>query len=127
GKLTFNKTDVTTGETIDGAKIKIECLEGLDKGKVIEFISSKDGNEFELAEGKYQFSETQAPEGYEISTEVGQFEIKGGEVTKAELKNKRTTGKLIFTKTDAATGEVLDGAKIKLECLSGLDKGKVIE
>ncbi|MCX0356102.1 hypothetical protein LI064_16450, partial [Clostridium perfringens] len=127
GKLTFNKTDVTIGETIDGAKIKIECLEGLDKGKVIEFISSKDGNEFELAEGKYQFSETQAPEGYEISTEVGQFEIKGGEVTKAELKNKRTTGKLIFTKTDAATGEVLDGAKIKLECLSGLDKGKVIE
>ena len=127
GKLTFNKTDVTTGETIDGAKIKIECLEGLDKGKVIEFISSKDGNEFELAEGKYQFTEIQAPEGYELSTEVGQFEIKGGEVTKAELKNKRTTGKLIFTKTDAATGEVLDGAKIKLECLSGLDKGKVIE
>ncbi|WP_349399571.1 hypothetical protein, partial [Clostridium perfringens] len=61
------------------------------------------------------------------STEVGTFEIKGGEIIKANLKNERTTGKLIFTKTDVATGEVLEGAKIKIECLSGLDKGKVIE
>ena len=128
GSLEFTKTDVSTGEVIEGAHIKITCTEGLDKGKVIEFISSKEGNKFELKVGKYTFEETQAPEGYELSTEVGEFEIKeNGEVVKAELKNHPTKGNLEFTKTDISTGEVIEGAKIKITCTEGLDKGKVIE
>ena len=127
GDLIFTKTDVTDGRIIEGAKIKIICVEGLSKGKVIEFTSFKDGNKFTLDEGKYTFEEISAPNGYEINKEVGTFEIKDGEITKANLKDERTTGVLEFTKTDAATGEVLEGAKIKIECLEGLDQGKVIE
>ena len=127
GDLIFTKTDVTTGKVIEGAKIKITCTEGLSKGKVIDFTSSKDGNKFTLDEGKYTFEETSAPNGYRINKEVGTFEIKDGEITKANLKDERTTGVLEFTKTDVATGEVLEGAKIKIECLEGLDQGKVIE
>ncbi|MGG7171607.1 prealbumin-like fold domain-containing protein, partial [Clostridium perfringens] len=83
-------TDVATGEVLEGAKIKIECLSGLDKGKVIEFISSKNGNEFELAAGEYKISETQAPEGYELTTETGTFKIgEHGEVVKCNLTNKK--------------------------------------
>ncbi|WP_043013017.1 prealbumin-like fold domain-containing protein [Clostridium perfringens] len=90
GKLIFKKTDVATGETIEGAKIKIECTEGLDKGKVIEFTSSKEGNEFTLLAGKYTFSEEAAPKGYEKTSEIGTFEItKQGEVVKCNLKNKK--------------------------------------
>ncbi|NGT31845.1 Cys-Gln thioester bond-forming surface protein [Clostridium perfringens] len=127
GDLEFTKTDVTTGKVIEGAKIKITCIEGLDQGKVIEFTSFNDVNKFTLDEGKYTFEEISAPNGYEINKEVGTFEIKDGQVTKANLKDERTTGILEFTKTDVATGEILDGAKIKIECLEGLDQGKVIE
>ncbi|MDY2583710.1 SpaA isopeptide-forming pilin-related protein (plasmid) [Clostridium perfringens] len=127
GDLEFTKTDVTTGKVIEGAKIKITCIEGLDQGKVIEFTSFNDVNKFTLDEGKYTFEEISAPNGYEINKEIGTFEIKDGQVTKANLKDERTTGVLEFTKTDVATGEILEGAKIKIECLEGLDQGKVIE
>ena len=127
GDLEFTKTDVTTGKVIEGAKIKITCIEGLSEGKVIEFTSFNDVNKFTLDEGKYTFEEISAPNGYEINKEVGIFEIKDGQITKANLKDERTTGVLEFTKTDVATGEILDGAKIKIECLEGLDQGKVIE
>ncbi|MDM0612738.1 SpaA isopeptide-forming pilin-related protein, partial [Clostridium perfringens] len=127
GEVDFTKTDVATGENIEGAKIEIIGVNEQNKHIKVDFTSSKDGNRFNLPEGKYEFHETQAPNGYELSTEVGTFEIKDGEITKANLKNERTTGVLEFTKTDVATGEVLEGAKIKIECLEGLDKGKVIE
>ncbi|MBO3424422.1 SpaA isopeptide-forming pilin-related protein [Clostridium perfringens] len=127
GEVDFVKTDVTTGENIEGAKIEIVGLEEHNKHIKIEFDSSLEGNKFKVPVGKYQFKETQAPNGYELSTEVGEFEVKADEVIKAELKNERTTGVLEFIKTDSKTGEGLDGAKIKIECLEGLDKGKVIE
>ncbi|XZJ60145.1 SpaA isopeptide-forming pilin-related protein [Clostridium perfringens] len=127
GELEFTKTDVTDGKVIEGAKVKITAIEGLSKGQVIEFTSSKDGNKFILDEGKYTFEEISAPNGYRINKEVGTFEIKDGEITKANLKDERTTGKLLFKKTDVTTGEILEGAKIKIECLEGLDQDKVIE
>lgn len=127
GDVDFTKTDVTTGENIEGAKIEIVGLEEHNKHIKIEFDSSLEGNKFKLPVGKYQFKEIQAPNGYELSTEVGEFEVKADEVIKAELKNKRTTGVLEFTKTDVANGEVLEGAHIKIECLEGLDQGKIIE
>ncbi|MHC9376320.1 SpaA isopeptide-forming pilin-related protein [Clostridium perfringens] len=127
GDVDFVKTDATTGENIEGAKIEIVGLDEQNKHIKFEFDSSLEGNKFKLPVGKYQFKEIQAPNGYELSTEVGEFEVKADEVIKAELKNERTTGILEFTKTDVATGEVLEGAKIKIECLEGLDQGKIIE
>ena len=127
GKLIFTKTDVTTGKVIDGAKIQITCMSGLDKGKVINFVSSAKGNEFTLSDGQYQFKETVAPKGYKLSTEVGTFTIENGKVTKANLKDARQVGELDFTKTDITNGKVIEGAKIKITCTEGLDKGKVIE
>ncbi|WP_043013146.1 SpaA isopeptide-forming pilin-related protein, partial [Clostridium perfringens] len=127
GELDFSKTDVTTGDTIDGAKVKITGLEPQNKNINIEFTSSKEGNKFNLPEGKYTFEETLAPEGYRINKEVGTFEIKDGQITKANLKDERKQGDLEFTKTDVTTGKVIEGAKIKITCTEGLSEGKVIE
>ncbi|WP_283700282.1 MSCRAMM family protein, partial [Clostridium perfringens] len=91
GDVDFTKTDVTTGENIEGAKIEIVGLEEHNKHIKIEFDSSLEGNKFKLPVGKYQFKEIQAPNGYELSTEVGEFEVKADEVIKANLKNERTT------------------------------------
>ena len=127
GEVDFSKTDVTTGENIEGAKIEIVGIEEHNKHIKIEFTSSIDGNKFTLPEGDYEFRETLAPNGFVQTTEVGKFSIKDGEITKAELKNERIKGTVDFTKVDAKTGEALDGAKIKIECLEGFNKGEVIE
>lgn len=127
GKLLIKKVDVATGKEVPGAKIKITCTEGLDKGKSFEFVSTDKEQEFTLKAGKYEFVETQAPKGYELNKEVGKFEItKEGQVVKCDVKDSKTTGKLIFKKVDSKTGEGLDGAEIKLVCTEGLDKGKEI-
>ncbi|WP_283698502.1 SpaA isopeptide-forming pilin-related protein [Clostridium perfringens] len=127
GKLLIKKVDVATGKEVAGAKIKITCTEGLDKGKSFEFVSTDKEQEFDLKAGKYEFVETQAPKGYELNEEVGKFEItEDGQVVKCEVKDKATTGKLVFKKIDSKTGEGLDGAEIKLVCTEGLDKGKEI-
>lgn len=138
--VVFSKTDVSTGDLVKGAKIKITCIEGLNKGQTFEFTTSdnEEDNTFPLEYGTYTFEETQAPEGYVLSTEVGTFKIsengydeKGNIITdkivKANLENKRITGKVDFTKTDVSTGEIIEGAVIKIECIEGFDKGKVIE
>ena len=126
--IDFAKTDVSTGKVIDGASIKITCTEGLDKGKVIEFISSHNGNRFHLKYGKYKFEETKAPTGYNKTNEVGTFEITEDGITqKANLNNTPITGIVDFTKTDVTNDKVIPGAKIKITCTEGLDKGKVIE
>ena len=128
GEVDFSKTDVSTGETIEGAKIEITGISETNKDTKIEFISSKEGNKFKVPYGKYEIREKVAPNGYVLSEEVGTFEIKeNGEVVKAELKNKRIEGVLEFEKTDVSTGEVIEGANIKIECIEGFDKGKVIE
>ena len=127
GKLLIEKVDVTTGKEVPGAKIKITCIEGLDKGKSFEFVSTDKEQEFTLKAGQYEFVETQAPKGYELNKEVGKFEItKEGQIIKCDVKDSKTTGKLVFKKVDSKTGEGLDGAEIKLVCTEGLDKGKEI-
>ena len=128
GKLLIKKVDIATGKEVPGAKIKVTCTEGLDKGKSFEFVSTDKEQEFTLKAGKYEYVETQAPKGYELNKEVGKFEItKEGQVVKCEVKDKATIGKLLIKKVDVATGKEVPGAKIKVTCTEGLDKGKSFE
>ena len=127
GEVDFSKTDVSTGDLIEGATIHIKGLDEQNKHIDFEFVSTKEETRFKLPVGKYEFSETVAPEGFVLNKEVGYFEILENEVIKAELKNKRIEGTLEFEKTDVSTGEVIEGAQIKIECLEGFNKGQVIE
>ncbi|CAM2078959.1 MAG: SpaA isopeptide-forming pilin-related protein [uncultured Clostridium sp.] len=127
GEVDFSKTDVSTGELIEGATIHIKGLDEQNSHIDFEFVSTTEETRFKLPVGKYQFSETVAPEGFVLNQEVGYFEILENEVIKAELKNKRIEGILEFEKTDVSTGEVIEGAQIKIECIEGFNKGQVIE
>lgn len=127
GEVDFSKTDVSTGDLIEGATIHIKGLDEQNKHIDFEFVSTKEETRFKLPVGKYEFSETVAPEGFVLNKEVGYFEILENEVIKAELKNKRIEGTLEFEKTDVSTGEVIEGAHIKIECVEGFNKGQVIE
>ena len=89
GELLFEKTDIATGEVLEGAVIKIEGLDEHNKHISFEFTSSKDGNKFKLPVGRYKFTETSAPNGYEIAGESGEFEILKNQIIKCKLDNKK--------------------------------------
>ena len=127
GEVDFSKTDVSTGELIEGAIIHIKGLDEQNSQIDFEFVSTNEETRFKLPVGKYEFYETVAPNGYVLNEEVGYFEILENEVIKAELKNKRIEGILEFEKTDVSTGEVIEGAHIKIECIEGFNEGQVIE
>ncbi|CAM2079730.1 MAG: Cys-Gln thioester bond-forming surface protein [uncultured Clostridium sp.] len=127
GEVDFSKTDVSTGELIEGATIHIKGQDEQNSHIDFEFVSTKEETRFKLPVGRYEFSEIVAPDGYVLNEEVGYFEILENEVIKAELKNKRIEGILEFEKTDVSTGEVIEGAFIKIECVEGFNKGQVIE
>lgn len=112
GQLEFSKTDLTTGEVVEGAHIKITGLDELNKDVVIEFVSSAEGNSFTLPYGKYEIIETIEPEGYIKTEEVGYFEIlEDGEIVHAEIKNKRILGSLIINKLSKESNKPLSGAE----------------
>lgn len=112
GELDFSKTDLATGEIVEGAHIKITGLDEKNKDVEVEFISSLEGNRIKLPYGKYQIVETIAPEGYVKTEEVGEFEIlEDGQIIQAEIKNKRIMGSLVIHKLAENTNVPLAGAE----------------
>lgn len=108
----FTKTDATTGEELEGAKLQI-----IDQGGnvVEEWISTKEPHMmYGLPEGTYILHEELPPyaEGY-VSAENIEFEVKeDGSVTKAEMKDEYS--KVEISKTDIVTGEELKEAKLQI-------------
>ena len=108
----FTKTDATTGEELEGAKLQIIDKEG---NIVEEWISTKEPHVvYGLPEGTYTLHEELPPyaEGY-VSAEDIEFEVKeDGSVTKVEMKDAYS--KVEISKTDITTGEELKGAKLQI-------------
>ena len=108
----FPKTDATTGEELEGAKLQIIDKEG---NIVEEWISAKEPHVvYGLPEGTYILHEELPPyaEGY-VSAEDIEFEVKeDGSVTKVEMKDDYS--KVEISKTDITTGEELEGAKLQI-------------
>lgn len=111
-KSQFTKTDATTGEELEGAKLQIIDQDG---NIVEEWISTKEPHVvYGLPEGTYTLHEELPPyaEGY-VSAEDMEFEVKeDGSVTKVEMKD--TYSKVEISKTDLTTGKELEGAKLQI-------------
>lgn len=118
--LEVKKTDITTGEEIEGAHLQI-----LDKdGKVFEeWISMKEEHVvYGIPAGEYTLVETLAPtkDGYVKAQEVNFAVEETGKIQMVEMKDDYT--KVQISKQDIA-GKELPGAKLKI-----LDEaGKVVE
>lgn len=111
GTLNFQKLDKDTGETLEGATIKIEGISGLGKDINIEFESSKDGNTFELPYGEYKIYETSSPEGYLLDNSEVEFSITvNEEVVDIEIENQKIKGSLIIKKLSKEGNKPLKGA-----------------
>ena len=117
----ITKTDATTGEELEGAKLQVID----EKGNVVEeWTSTKEKHViYGLAVGTYTLHEEMPPyaQGY-VSAQDATFEVKeDGTVTKVEMKDEYSNVEVF--KTDSTTGKELKGAKLQI-----LNKdGKVLE
>ena len=119
-KVSISKTDITTGEEIEGAKLQI-----LDKdGNVVEeWVSGKEHLIEYLPTGEYVLHEEQAPteQGYVRAEDVTFVVEETGEIQKVEMQDDYT--KVSISKTDITDGKEVQGAKLQI-----FDKdGKVVE
>lgn len=110
GKITVTKVDINNTNTkLAGATFKLEKLD--DDGNVdTTFASQEKTTESEgtveftdLLVGKYQITETKAPEGYELNTEVTEVEVtKANSELNVTVKNREKltlpeTGEINYT------------------------------
>lgn len=114
----ITKTDATTGNELEGAKLQV-----IDKdGNVVEeWVSSKEEHViYGLPEGSYTLHEELAPyeDGYVSASDV-MFEVKeDGSVTKVEMKDEYS--KVEISKTDLTTGKELEGQSFRLSAKTEL-------
>ena len=108
----FSKIDVTTGKELPGATLEVRD----SNGNLIEsWVSTEETHYIKLAPGKYTLTEIVAPEGYILSNETKEFEVKtDGSVTKVVMENKPNRVNVEFSKIDISTGNELPGAHLEI-------------
>ena len=84
-KVEFSKIDVSTGKELPGAHLEIRDS---NNNLVESWVSTEETHYFELLPGVYTLTETLAPEGYELSSETIEFEVKENGITKVVMENK---------------------------------------
>lgn len=130
GDLTLTKIDSEDGAVLDGVEFTLECVEGFDLGAKTVLVTDSNGEikVNNLNYGKYIIRESKAKEGYVISDEKIEFDIKDdGEEVNIEVENDKIYGTLNFAKVDKDTGEKIDGALIRIEGASDFNKDMEIE
>lgn len=94
GKVSISKQDVTNSKEVPGATLKITDCNGKE---VASWVSTDkphyiDALPVTTNSCKYRLTETIAPDGYELSSETVEFEVKDdGSVTKVVMKNTPLT------------------------------------
>ncbi len=120
-KVKISKQDITSKEEIAGAKLKITDLNGKE---IISWVSSTTPKLIKnLKPGKYYLEETQAPDGYILSTEKKEFEVKeDGTVTSIVFYNEKQEtkpNKVAISKQDMTTKQELPGATLVIKDANG--------
>ncbi|GAB6558875.1 SpaA isopeptide-forming pilin-related protein [Bacillus mobilis] len=112
GAVELIKLDDVDNSTLEGAVFKIVDMNGNDVRS--DLNTNKDGkiSVSDLRPGDYQFVETKAPTGYDLSAKPIPFTITKGQsqVTSVTALNSLTTGSMELTKVDMDHHGTLEGA-----------------
>ncbi|WP_305926907.1 SpaA isopeptide-forming pilin-related protein [Bacillus mycoides] len=112
GAVELTKVDDVDNSTLEGAIFKIVDQSGNDVRT--DLTTDKDGkiSVSDLRPGDYQFVETKAPTGYDLSAKPIPFTITKGQsgVTSVKALNSLTTGSIELTKVDIDHRGTLEGA-----------------
>lgn len=117
--IEVTKKDNTTKKVLAGATLVIKDASGKE---VKSWVSTTSAQKISgLPKGKYTLSEKKAPEGYKLSNEVQNFEIKNdGKVIKLEMYNAKLDITTVnVSKVDAKTGNTLAGATLVVKDANG--------
>ncbi|MGZ7148344.1 SpaA isopeptide-forming pilin-related protein [Bacillus sp. BC07] len=125
GAVELSKVDDVDGTALKDAVFKIVDMNGNDVRS--DLTTDKDGkiSVSDLRPGDYQFIETKAPTGYDLSAKPIPFTITKGQsqVTSVTALNSLTTGSMELTKVDMDHHGTLEGAIFNI-----LDQdGKVVQ
>ena len=115
--ITFHKTDATSGEQLEGAKMKLSCKE---TGYELEWVTTESAYVVkDLAPGTYVYEELEAPKGYFVSAPVTFVLLpnQASDITDVKIVNDYT--KVSISKLDKKTGEYIVGVKLHIEDASG--------
>jgi hypothetical protein len=110
--LLIVKTDMRTDKPLEGVKFDVAKING---EKIGTYETDKNGRIYVngLQEGKYTVVEAEALEGYELDTKMYEVDIKDGEQTKVELKNKPLSG-LRIIKLDSISKKPIMGVEFRI-------------
>ncbi|QWH81169.1 LPXTG cell wall anchor domain-containing protein [Bacillus mycoides] len=112
GSVELIKLDDVDSSTLEGAIFKVVDQSGNDVRS--DLTTDKDGkiSVSDLRPGDYQFVETKAPTGYDLSAKPIPFTITKGQsgVTSVKALNSLTTGSIELTKVDIDHRGTLEGA-----------------
>ena len=112
------KTDANTNAPLQGAVFTVQCVNGERVGD--KYTTDVAGKIIvsDLIPGVYIISEIQAPAEYILDAQPQTVEVKSGRLTIAEFVNKPFPY-LYIQKTDAATGNLVAGAKFTVTNQNG--------
>ena len=122
--LTVNKIDSITKDPLKNAKFSVVyASNNTFTGEVNHlgtFTTDENGQFmlYNLNDGWYKITETEAPDGYRLSEEAQEIYLGSGEDKEITFENVPLSG-LVIKKVDANTGKVLQGAKFQVRYLSG--------
>lgn len=118
GEITVFKIDKETGEKLVGAGFRVCDADG----KVVaEGYTDETGMvTFSLRYGEYTVAEFDAPKGYVLDETPYAFSvIKDGQKISVDMANTKIRGKLVISKVDADTEELLPGAGFRIYDMNG--------
>ena len=118
GDITIFKTDEATGDKLVGAGFRVFDANG---EAVAEGYTGEDGTvTFELRYGEYTVAEFAAPEGYVLDDAPYAFSVmEHGQKISVDMANTKIKGKLVLSKVDAETEELLPGAGFRIYDVNG--------
>lgn len=118
GEVTVFKTDEATGDKLVGAGFRVFDTDG---NVVDEGYTGEDGTvTFSLRYGEYTVAEFDAPEGYVLDETPYAFSVtKDGQKISVDMANTKIKGKLVISKVDADTEELLLDAGFRIYDVNG--------
>jgi uncharacterized surface anchored protein len=116
--VTIFKTDKDTGDKLVGAGFRVLDAQG---NTVFEGYTGEDGTlSFSLRYGEYTVAEFEAPEGYVLDETPYAFAItEDGQTLSIDMANLKIKGKLLISKVDADTEQLLPNAGFRIYDVNG--------
>lgn len=114
--VTIKKTDKSNGELVPGATIRLFKADGITK--IGDYVTGTDGSitiKRLAAPGTYKWQEIEVPPGYTLDPTVYSFTLAANGAVTGSTAFQNDITQFMFTKTDAKTGETLDGLEFKVK------------